>query len=654
MGLRRYYEPSLWEVLLLQILYFVALVLSPVVCVVVILWIVITAAVKLREGPRAARDVLSNRGDMLSVPFIAPFAATLDNGRVLVVKTLRVIYEVRKKRPPYGIATKRKVVGVGRLWSILPKFEKTYKYGRLRGDHDIRLLQIYPGQFDDSLQGKIITKNLLLNPRYAALSYTWADENGDASETGTLEVLDDDRIIRITANCERAIRRLRLPDKSRRVWIDAVCIDQGDLTERTHQVALMSRIYMSAAEVIAYTGEGTQQTDKLFDSLNDLSPEKIRSHSDIIIHDILGQAFTLTSPTDFTSLVRSLVLRTSEKCRAIWPSTETWKTVGQVEQLSETQILDLTRDYFSRRWFNRVWVLQEVALPDARHTTIMCGAKTISGERALYALSLLPDDGSSSMVRIFVAIRQKIMSPRKSHLLDVLIETRDRRSGDPRDKIFGVLSISQGLDEGRYPELGASYDLDTVQVYTKYSEFFIRHHGVGFFLSLTKPSLDCLPKLPSWSADWTVPWPNTKAVAGKQFAAASRPVNDSDGGVEFSQEDDGRILTITRRRIVRGCLTRDGHLDGSETTTIEDVEHLDEEHILIEMYSGVAALLRSGHEGYYVFIQTCPHALTAEGLHMLVEKWADIVVGGQGYETHGVESTDSLEYLATLDTYKIK
>jgi len=52
------------------------------------------------------------------------------------------------------------------------------------------------------------------------------------------------------------------------LWVDAVCINQDSDIERSHQVSLMSEIYMNARHVIAYTGEGTHRTDLLYDWLN--------------------------------------------------------------------------------------------------------------------------------------------------------------------------------------------------------------------------------------------------------------------------------------------------------------------------------------------------------------------------------------------------
>jgi hypothetical protein len=60
--------------------------------------------------------------------------------------------------------------------------------------------------------------------------------------------------IAITENCESAIRTFRKRWSKRILWIDAICIDQAHVAERNHQVKLMAEIYSSASQVLAYLG----------------------------------------------------------------------------------------------------------------------------------------------------------------------------------------------------------------------------------------------------------------------------------------------------------------------------------------------------------------------------------------------------------------
>jgi hypothetical protein len=199
-----------------------------------------------------------------------------------------------------------------------------------------------------------------------------------------------------------------------------------------------------------------------------------------------------------------------------------------------------------------------------------------------------------------------------------------------------------------FPELRARYTMSTPVVYQYYSVFFIRHHGPGFFLSLIK-SPQNIPTLPSWAADWTVPWPNYKAVEGRDFAAASRPSNDRDSDAVFTTENGHQVLTLHRPEILQGYFTRNGHIDDENDMRVEEFDGLRKGEILIEMYPGLAALLRQKEDLYYVFIQICPRSLSEEGVKELVRRWSTVVVDGEGPKASG-----SVKYLGPVKPFRIQ
>jgi hypothetical protein len=249
--------------------------------------------------------------------------------------------------------------------------------------------------------------------------------------------------------------------------------------------------------------------------------------------------------------------------------------------------------------------------------------------RALHLLFLLREHPAVAMGRIFVLVRSAPSYCKKSYLLDILIEARGREAGDPRDKIFAVLGIAKLLDKARFPKLEADYSRATQEVYTYYSSFFIRHHGPSFFPSLVK-SRPALPGLPSWAADWTVPWPNYNAVAGRDLAAASRSTNDKDScEAIFTKENGHNVMTLARPRILRGYFTRRGHIDNGNEMSPEKVGSLGEGEVLIEMYPCLAALLMRKAD-HYTFVQICPHALSEAGLEESVASWSCVVVDAEG------------------------
>ncbi|KAI9768262.1 MAG: hypothetical protein M1839_004156 [Geoglossum umbratile] len=63
----------------------------------------------------------------------------------------------------------------------------------------------------------------------------------------------------ITHNLFLALKHLRLPYNERKLWIDAICINQEDVEERNQQVQIMQQIYWRARRVIVLLGERVQE-----------------------------------------------------------------------------------------------------------------------------------------------------------------------------------------------------------------------------------------------------------------------------------------------------------------------------------------------------------------------------------------------------------
>jgi hypothetical protein len=358
--------------------------------------------------------------------------------------------------------------------TILPLAWFPYQYSpSLVTGNEIRLLALYPGSPDDTLTGDIIRVDLRWRTAYDALSYTWADESGDNERSQTLQIVEQlhSRIL-VTKNCDAALRRFRHPKKRRLLWVDAICIDQSHDTERSHQVSLMSKIYVNARYVFAYTGNGTPRTDLLYDWLNSVDVADLRVPSTGVFKEVEAKNIILRQPAHIWNapgggkdLVNGIAIAFERYWRIGAHRFSRLSATFPLEagpsvkiNIPKTELDELVIEYFSRRWFKRVWVLQEVSLPPLNKTRIMCGSRTTTAKRALHLASLLKSQESGSLLRIFVLVRERITAPKASHLLDILIETRHRECSDPRDKIFGVLNIARWMDGGKFQQVGANYE----------------------------------------------------------------------------------------------------------------------------------------------------------------------------------------------------
>ncbi|KIN02735.1 hypothetical protein OIDMADRAFT_118757, partial [Oidiodendron maius Zn] len=126
-----------------------------------------------------------------------------------------------------------------------------YKYSPLQHVSEIRLLRFRSPLQKPNLTVTISHVRLDQHPSYRALSYTW----GDVTTTRAVECNDGEGYIFITSTCELALRSLYRDDTQTPIWIDSVCINQNNTSERNQQLLLMSDIYRLASKVQVYLGE---------------------------------------------------------------------------------------------------------------------------------------------------------------------------------------------------------------------------------------------------------------------------------------------------------------------------------------------------------------------------------------------------------------
>lgn len=122
-----------------------------------------------------------------------------------------------------------------------------------RPDQQIRLLDLFPAQ-SGLIECKLRSESLdgSTSGSYEALSYCWGSPTASK-----VCILVDGSSFFVTPNLHAALLRLRSasPSKSRTVWIDAICIDQGNIREKNSQIPLMSQIYSSCQRVVVWLGE---------------------------------------------------------------------------------------------------------------------------------------------------------------------------------------------------------------------------------------------------------------------------------------------------------------------------------------------------------------------------------------------------------------
>ncbi|PYI07755.1 hypothetical protein BO78DRAFT_312106 [Aspergillus sclerotiicarbonarius CBS 121057] len=114
---------------------------------------------------------------------------------------------------------------------------------------EFRLLTILPDTKAQSIvRCTLKVESLGSAPPFQALSYVW----GNASTKR--DIIVNDTLFYVIPNVELILRQLRHSTERPVVWIDFICINQHDMSEKSYQIMLFSSIYAKANSVAAVLG----------------------------------------------------------------------------------------------------------------------------------------------------------------------------------------------------------------------------------------------------------------------------------------------------------------------------------------------------------------------------------------------------------------
>ncbi|KAH7370293.1 HET domain-containing protein [Rhexocercosporidium sp. MPI-PUGE-AT-0058] len=365
------------------------------------------------------------------------------------------------------------------------KDPRPYAYSPLVVD-SIRLLGL--GATDCSA-GTLKTVHLSKAPPYFALSYTW-----DA-QTRDVPIQVDDQTLSVGPSLAEAIRRLQelIVDDSasdpqvKWVWIDQICINQDDVSERSKQVQLMNSIYSQAIRTLIWLGPHCdscpavwQLIDQIYDVFQRENPYA-ESVADIPFRFYSDRYHAASGLPDWDH--------------------ELWQHLRRLLELP---------------WFTRTWIVQEVAL-SRRDPILLLGQHRYPWHHLGWASSWLRRNGYLRVAQVPNRIQNidtisNIRRYRTRWRLDALLVITSIKchATDQRDKVYGLLGLAaenQDLSHMLCP----NYELDVVEVYTKITLFFLREYqslsiltranGVSSDVSWTqrKHQSDLLP---TWVPNW--------------------------------------------------------------------------------------------------------------------------------------------------------
>ena len=152
---------------------------------------------------------------------------------------------------------------------------------------DIRVLVLWPGRPEDQLYCSfdyVSLADAASSKPYEALSYYWGTDQPNceikiqdirkAKGKGTFKNIAKSmgfETFYIRSNLDAALRHFRQPDADAHVslWVDALCINQDDKEEKTHQVQKMSQIYRTANHVLVWLGAGDPRCEEALEFIDD-------------------------------------------------------------------------------------------------------------------------------------------------------------------------------------------------------------------------------------------------------------------------------------------------------------------------------------------------------------------------------------------------
>ena len=288
----------------------------------------------------------------------------------------------------------------------------------------------------------VLIQSTIEQCQYEALSYSW----GYAEATETI-ICDRDCCL-ISPSLAAALRALR-PGESenpRYLWVDAFCINQADLLEKSAQVQKMGLIFRKASKVLVWLGDThvVEQMSRLINKYDNPSAGSIESEPESQI-----------APEDYSA-------------------EEKREWLG----------------YMRSRWFSRTWIRQEtyyarrpVFIPEAAQLNWMMIVtecwNLLDAEQSFMGFDT-PMTGPLGPILLMES--QKREQPRlhnmnRSELRQMILSSLVSEVSDPRDKVFGVVGMYQrrgdyGVDDVEIDDTSdvkVEYTKNFAEVYTNLS-----------------------------------------------------------------------------------------------------------------------------------------------------------------------------------------
>ncbi|KAH8691727.1 heterokaryon incompatibility protein-domain-containing protein [Phaeosphaeriaceae sp. PMI808] len=374
-----------------------------------------------------------------------------------------------------------------------PQSRRNYRYRPLKGYLEFRLLELKPGEKKDPLICSLEHFDLsnpisgpdsnyswphslgCRTPSYEAMSYVW----GPAPRSEPIRC--NGKILNITPSLNNALRRIRKPSDTIRVWADGICIDQSDLRERKMQVDLMRLIFANATMVSIYLGgevdcpvEDCSVLKAIFQvewgyKRVKKRPEDIPPSRNLLQSFLPGirqqyatrrrfsrdrasvpveRGLPELQSTDPTANQLKVFRFDSQSVDATACRPQAWRLPMRLGLRKLTpSALRVIAEFFDNPWFSRIWVVQEVA--ESKDARVLLGNQEIPWQQVVgLAKRVLREAESRAAILQFsktkgihnaLVMNNNISIASPDPIPSLLQSTRDFAATDPRDKVYAML-----------------------------------------------------------------------------------------------------------------------------------------------------------------------------------------------------------------------
>ncbi|KAJ4376490.1 hypothetical protein N0V83_001774 [Neocucurbitaria cava] len=378
-------------------------------------------------------------------------------------------------------------------------------------------------------------------------------------------------------------------------WIDSVCINQQDNTEKTEQIDIMPEVYTRAERVIVWLGEEKDMEWKMLEGRQ----EEVEVESDC---------------TGAISFMKTLA-KARAKARgreAKMQFSRKWSKGDYTDQWVE--VLQL----FGRNWWTRWWTLQEMLLP--KHATFYVGKESITRDAlnmAVFATWLCSKaNGSVLKKQQFEAAwnrrrlcqwwqrSQRHTKPSKedtqvlSHdeegegvsLLPILSYLGGHNTKEPQDRLYACLGLVNQRGRNVIPPRKLTHGMSVQLLYTNLVESFSEQYGSLDIICFShifnhynvSNKQEDQPELPSWVPDW-----RAQVRSSAVPLMASQSANKDVGNCRPPRKNSGDAVYDAPGKLLR-LQSNPDFCKGEDDSGV--YKYLTENGVVLDSVNGLAGL----------------------------------------------------------------